>query len=745
VSKIARLSPDQMLQQLFAGVAPPTAIAGSGTPAYGTQQNPLDTFANAQGLSGNKTTNKDLPDWLKAIGMKGDAYAGGMLKPELRYGFAYKGGKIHFADGTSFAAKKVKGKDGKVSYSYTGADGKATSYDPTDEQNAYNKKYKASTSNQSVLDKATNAVKFELDHGIQIHKGVWDHPQQAIFGIDPLGTKIGNAVTGDNATAQVDQLGGALPGRYADYEQRTGNATGYAKPLQGIAHTVAAIYGGKGLSNVGGNLAARAGSGSTGEGLGVFSNGGKAGMSGVGGGSAGTLGTSGGIAGGAGAGSAAAGSSSNGILGSLFGNGTNGMASGSDWINTLLNLYGTYQSSQGASQQRSDLAGAANRLSTNLGGSSIAGPGGLTADLAPNGAGGKYGLGDLEDPRSFLTQLGTLGSKNALNNTGLPDNIMQALQGLSSSAGVPGMPNNTALDSGVGSAFGQSLAGLTGTGVGQDVQNTAFSGANSQLADASRGFGDVRDSTLATLRAQAQPEETRAYDTLQNDLFSTGRSGSSGGALQTEAFARGLGQADLSRQLAANQEARTTQQNALGLGTGLAGVGSNIAGLNSDLLSSAFSRFGQTAGLAQGLDQQRFGNSVLLNQTGYDRAQNNFQNQVSAAQLPTSLQGQQLQLALQALGGQSDLNNQGLQGLQLALQQASAQANARTGNSSAIASLLGTRAQSPNGGDIWGQLATGIASRNGDGNGSLGNILSGLFGGNKTTQPVYNDTGGGWN
>ncbi len=123
---------------------PQNALVSQGYPygnALGSQATPLDTYYGANGTTGNKTTNNDLPQWLRNLGMKGDAYAGGMLKPELRYGFKYKGGKIHFADGTSFVAKKNKG----GTYSYTDATGKAVTYSPTDEQNAYNKKYQAST------------------------------------------------------------------------------------------------------------------------------------------------------------------------------------------------------------------------------------------------------------------------------------------------------------------------------------------------------------------------------------------------------------------------------------------------------------------------------------------------------------------------------------------------------------------------------------------------------------------------
>lgn len=315
------------------------------TNQYGTQANPLSSFFSASGATGNKTTNKDLPQWLRDLGMKGDAYAGGMLKPELRYGFKYKDGQIHFADGTSFAATKNKG----GTYSYTGADGKATTYSPTDEQNAYNKKYQASTSNQSFLDKAKNTIGFELDHGLQATKELLSHPQRAFTGaIDPLGTKISNAVTGSNYKPIVDQLGGALPGRYDDYTNRTGNSTGFAKPLQGAAHVIAAAYGANGLSHLGqagvqslGTASTPASEGAVGWGgadTGGFNGASDFSMAGIGGGNAGQLAAAGGISGGAG----------NGIGGSLGGSGVLSQNS----IGNAAQLAGLFGSNSGGQQQQ---------------------------------------------------------------------------------------------------------------------------------------------------------------------------------------------------------------------------------------------------------------------------------------------------------------------------------------------------------------------------------------------------------
>lgn len=64
-------------------------------------------------------------------------------------------------------------------------------------------------------------------------------------------------------------------------------------------------------------------------------------------------------------------------------------------------------------------------------------------------------------------------------------------------------------------------------------------------------FGDVYNQNLSLLRQQAAPQEDQAYNALQNKLYSQGRLGSTGGGLDITAFAKGLGEADVARQLAA--------------------------------------------------------------------------------------------------------------------------------------------------------------------------------------------------
>lgn len=333
---------------------------------------------------------------------------------------------------------------------------------------------------------------------------------------------------------------------------------------------------------------------------------------------------------------------------------------------------------------------------TQLGNARMFGPGGMAVDIYDQGQTNSITLG--QQQQGQYDSLGRLASTAAFNSNyhGLPSNVADALR-MAMGGPLPSGSDNAAVMGNV-----------------SDMLRSTFANVGQQ-----GNYDAVRDDTLAALRTQAEPFERRAFNSLQNNQFATGRLGTSGGALQTEAFARGLAQADTERQLIARQEARNVQNN------------------EDSLLQSAFGRFVQTAGMANDLAQQRFGNSMLLNDTAFNRGQQNLQNQIMAAQLPTQLQGQQLQLALQAMQGQGFLTDQGMQQFQAALAAAQAGANARIGSGSNVAALATARAGMPTSGDIWGQALTGIASRVG-GSQSTMQALSGLFG----TKPPPSNTPG---
>lgn len=102
------------------------------------------------------------------------------------------------------------------------------------------------------------AAGFELFHGKSILKDILHNPKQLIFGIDPIGTKIGNTAFGDNAKPIVNQLGGAVSRRYGEY----GKDPGLAPVLQQVAGTIAGSVAG-GALGIGGWGSAAVGAGAS--------------------------------------------------------------------------------------------------------------------------------------------------------------------------------------------------------------------------------------------------------------------------------------------------------------------------------------------------------------------------------------------------------------------------------------------------------------------------------------------------
>lgn len=100
-----------------------------------------------------------------------------------------------------------------------------------------------------LFSKLKRALKFEAFNVKKIAKGVFKDPKRLIFGIDPLGTKIGNKVMGTNDKALVNQLGGATDDTFAQAKAR-GMDTGLAKGLHTTAGLIAGWYGGNALGNL---------------------------------------------------------------------------------------------------------------------------------------------------------------------------------------------------------------------------------------------------------------------------------------------------------------------------------------------------------------------------------------------------------------------------------------------------------------------------------------------------------------
>lgn len=421
-------------------------------------------------------------------------------------------------------------------------------------------------------------------------------------------------------------------------------------------------------------------------------------------------------------------------------------------VGMAASAYGAYNANQqgkdALNAQRQAMEGAR----TSLGGFNVFGPGGMT--------GATYdGNVTLNGGTSLNNASGSLSSyaNSAIPqfSNQLPAGVQQALTGLQGAQGIPGLDlggldkllgqTNGVFDEARGqlSQAGSMANQLFGQGMGQQnfqsgLQQQLFGNAQQQLAGLGQTYDQAYGNTLSTLRQQAAPEEARQMAGLTDNLFSTGRLGSTGGALQTEAFARGLGQADLSRQLAATGQAQQAQQNALGLAQGQTsmGIGLNqqgmqnmqsMFGMGDNLLNSAYNRFGNTSQLAADLNQARFARSMYGNETQYNRAQNMLGTQVNLAGLPAALQGAQLGNVNQALSGQAGIQSQLMQLFQGGLAAEQAAANARIGAGSNMAQIVGSPsfgAAGQSNAAMWSQLGGSLMNPNG-----MGGVLGSIFGG----------------
>lgn len=331
----------------------------------------------------------------------------------------------------------------------------------------------------------------------------------------------------------------------------------------------------------------------------------------------------------------------------------------------------------------------------------------------------------LQGQQDFLDNLAGLFGSNI--NQDFSGGAAGTIDALSSVIGIQPQSNEGlfgALQSGIGAnLFGaQADIDRARQGVAPGLGNQAFNLAGGFFGDLAGGSEGARNRQLDLLRQQAAPFEERAFGNLQQNLFSTGRLGTSGGALQTEAFARGLGQADLSRQLAANQEGRAFQQNAFNLGQGLFGIGTGERALSDQLLGNAFSRFGNFAGLAADVEGQRFGQNLSSQQNLFNQLQGVFGNQLALGGFQQQAQSNQLTDFLRTLGAGNALTNAPLDALRLAGQFEQARSNSILGSSQVQSGLV------PQFGAGADSLAAAFAGLAQAGQGGGFDFLGGLFG-----------------
>lgn len=252
----------------------------------------------------------------------------------------------------------------------------------------------------------------------------------------------------------------------------------------------------------------------------------------------------------------------------------------------------------------------------------------------------------------------------------------------------PFQANASSINSQYQGLFGGSFGGPfdQDRGLTRNLRNVAFA----QIPQLTQNLDQLSSQRLDLLRQQAAPFESAAMGQLNQRLFSTGQGAVTGTAAQelgggrlAQSFARGLGQADLDRQVAAEQFALGRQNQAASIFGGAVGQGLNLT-------NQAFS---------QGLGGAQFSADILSRMFGVN--QGVFQAGTSALQ-----GGQANQLGY--IGAATGLNQALANPFQLALQANTARSNSLLGGSSTLAS---TAANTPSPfADLLGGVISGGAT-----------------------------------
>lgn len=241
------------------------------------------------------------------------------------------------------------------------------------------------------------------------------------------------------------------------------------------------------------------------------------------------------------------------------------------------------------------------------------------------------------------------------------------------------------------------LAGLQQGFAGQlgGAQQGAQFGTNTALLQGAgllgQDFGQLRADQLNTFRQQAQPENQRAVNSTLQNLFGTGRLGTTGGANVIGRLAEAQNQQDLGFQNAATQTAQNQFQLNQNAGQGLLGLGLQGSGLQGSLAATGLE--GQTGALNAILSrgQSRLGAAQQLFGFGSQVTQQPFQE------------------AQQNLGIQASLNDQEMAALDASIRAGGGQASAGANQAAAILANSGSPI-----GAAAGEFGVGLLGRSMD-------------------------------
>lgn len=486
---------------------------------------------------------------------------------------------------------------------------------------------------------------------------------------------------------------------------------------------------------------------------------------------AGSLGASSGVAGaigklaGSGAGSAVGGSNvSNGVsaglgtlgsVGSLIGNGSmattatgspaNSTNTGLGIGNSLLGTVGGLVGNIGAIQQ-GNAAGNVLSNTQNAAGigtnTSYTGPGG---SATINAGQVKTGLaGGLSTANTNLGNLAGQQSGIASSFNGItPANVQGVINSQAGQKAPAGTQAALVQQQGAQGAVQQNQMGLMGAGTAEfnnPLTSNLQQAAQTQLGTAGSDFTNTYNTQLAALNKQLALPAAQAQSQLNDAEFGRGQLGTSGGALQTQAFATGLGQAFMGNQQTAFNEATTAQNSATNNAATLSGAANSNLNTANSLLANAYGQFNNTSALGTNTANSIFNQNSQISQLGNQYGQQNLNNQITSAALPAQLAGAYGANANGAVTGATGLNNIGLSGFSAALGAGTQQGNQANNALSNAAHIVGPGA-STNGLAGVGNALNGIGGTNLLGGiGSAFNALTG--GGTANTQPISTNYGG---
>lgn len=264
-------------------------------------------------------------------------------------------------------------------------------------------------------------------------------------------------------------------------------------------------------------------------------------------------------------------------------------------------------------------------------------------------------------------QVGT-GNLNQVNMLPMLQQAMaQADQGLNSLPGLGSINPAVSNYQTNGESIISQLGGIAGT---LGSINPSMGQFGQAATNALGSLGSFDPNQLAAdyannLRAAARPAEENAANRLAQNLYNTGRLGSTGGAGLMGELGKSLEEADIQRTIAGQQLAGQEQSRLAGMAQGLQGAGlaEQQAGVSNQLgLAGALSGvLGQQAGLSQ----QQFQNAQGLNTEAFNRAMS-LQNQAYTQGMNTTQQ--RFQNAMNLFGAGNTANQTNLQQGQLNLQ-----------------------------------------------------------------------------